>query len=74
MADPTGLIHVAIHPDTETLHTSVSRDVWDDYYEVPEALVTAVEAAEAQLDAATQALTDYVEANNLVRQYREFAD
>jgi hypothetical protein len=62
-------IRVEVREDVETLHTSVSRVVWDDYYELPEELVTAVEDAQARLDAATKALIDYIETNGLEAQY-----
>lgn len=63
--DTGPLVRVEVHPDTETLHTSVSRDVWDDYYEIPEKLVAAYERARVALDRAQAAITGYINDNGL---------
>jgi hypothetical protein len=65
------MTRVEVCPDVETLHTSVSRDVWDSYYEVPEHLVIAVEEAQATLDATVSALTSYIDDNDAPLQYVE---
>jgi effector-binding domain-containing protein len=58
-------IKVEIHEDTETLHTSVSRDCDDEYYEIPEHLVVAYEATWGAHEAAVAAIVGYIEANGL---------
>ncbi len=63
------LVQVEVRPDTETLHTAVSRDVWDDYYELPEPLVTRWEAARAKLTAAEEAITAYIDDHGLEPSY-----
>ncbi len=69
-----GLVQVEVHPDTETLHTSVTRDVWDDYYELPEDLVTRWEAARAELTAAEEAINAHIEAHGLEPSYVEHGE
>lgn len=64
----TTLIQVAVAPDSETLHTYVSRDAWDTYYEIPEALVVAYEEASAAWQAAQDAITDYIDRQHLQEQ------
>ncbi len=68
------IVQVEVHPETETLHTSVSRDVWDDYYELPEHLVTRWEAARAELTAAADAINDHIEAHGLEPLYVEHGE
>jgi len=69
--DTAQLVRVEIHPAVETLHTSVSRDVSDDYYEVPEPLVAAYEQARAALDRAEEALASYIDEHGLEPRYQD---
>lgn len=50
---------------TETMYLRVDRDVWNEFYEIPEDLVVAHETALAAFDAASKAINDYIDANNL---------
>lgn len=72
--DPALLVQVEVHEDTETLATSVSRDVFDDFYEIPEPLVVAFEEARAALTAAELAISGYIEVNGLEPQYVDEGD
>ncbi len=67
-------VKVEVHEDTETLHTSVSRDCGDDWYEVPEALVVAYETTQAAHEAAAAAIVGFIEANGLEPRYDEEDD
>ncbi len=69
-----GMVQVEVHEDTETLATSITRDVFDDYYELPEPLVARWEAARAELAAAEAAISTYIEANGLVPSYVEHGE
>ncbi|GAA2623865.1 hypothetical protein GCM10010399_63940 [Dactylosporangium fulvum] len=62
-------VKVEVHEDTETLHTSVSRDCSDDYYEIPEHLVVAYETTRAAHETAADAIVAYIEANGLEPRY-----
>lgn len=68
------MVQVEVHEDTETLHTSVSRDVDDDFYELPEDLVTRWEAARAALTAAETAITNHIKATGLEPSYVEHGE
>jgi len=67
-------VRVAVHEDTETLTTTVSRDIDDEYYELPEALVVAFEEARDRFDAAADAISKYIENNRLEPRYEEDDD
>lgn len=67
----TTLVHVEVIPDQETLHTRVSRDVDDTYYEIPEPLVVAYEQAQVAWQAAQDAVTGYIETHHLHEQQSE---
>lgn len=58
-------VKVVVREDTETLHTSVSRDCPDDWYELPEELVVAYETTAAAHEAAVDAIVDYINGNRL---------
>lgn len=68
------MVQVEVHEDTETLHTSVSRDVDDDFYELPEDLVTRWEAARAALTTAETAITNHIKDNGLEPSYVEHGE
>lgn len=67
----TMLIRVAVHEDTETLATQVSRDCSDSFYELPEDLVVAFEAARDRFEAASAAIGAYIATNELEPRYEE---
>lgn len=54
------VVNVQVLDATETIHTYVSRDVADEYYELPEPLVVAYEQAQAAYRAAQEAITGYI--------------
>lgn len=58
-------VKVEVREDTETLHTAVSRDCPDDYYEIPEDLVVAYETTAAAHEAAADAIVHYIADNGL---------
>lgn len=49
----------------------VSPESWTDYYDLPEELVVAFEAAEKQITAAREAIEEYIRVNRLTRQTQE---
>jgi hypothetical protein len=61
----TTFVRVAVHEDTETLATQVFRDCPDDFYELPEDLVVAFEAARDTFEAASAAISAYIKTNGL---------
>ncbi len=69
----TAFIRVVVHEDTETLTTTVSRDIDGEYYELPEALVVAFEEARDRFDAAAETISKYIENNGLEPRYEEEA-
>lgn len=50
---------------TETMYTRVDRDVWDEFYTLPEPLVVAYEDALKAFRAAEAAIDQYIETNQL---------
>lgn len=65
------LIRVEVHEDTETLATTVSRDITDGFYELPEFLVVRFEIARTDFEKASKEITDYIESNGLEPRYEE---
>lgn len=65
----TSTVKVEAREDTETLHTRVSRDCPDDWYEIPEELVVAYETTAAAHQAAVDAIVGYIESNGLEPRY-----
>lgn len=64
-------IRVAVHEDTETLATAVSRDDLDSWYELPLSLVIQFEAASDDFARASEAISAYIARNGLEPNYDE---
>lgn len=62
-------VKVEVREDTETLHTRISRDCPDDWYELPEELVVAYETSQAAHEAAVDAIVQYIASNGLEPRY-----
>lgn len=59
------MVRVVVHEDTETLATTVSRDIDGEYYVLPEALVVAFEVARDKFELAAAAISKHIEDNGL---------
>lgn len=68
-------VRVAVY-ESDPLATFVERvtaeNNWHDYYEIPESLILACEAAERQLDEARAAVEKYIADNHLPKHAAEY--
>jgi hypothetical protein len=67
----SSMVRVEVHEDTETLATTVSRDIDDGFYELPETLVVEFEEARDRFDAAADAISKYIAINGLEPRHKE---